>query len=68
MQGVDAKESTPYEAEIAVMRHMHWNYADLMAAPAVLVETILERLAAESHWRTQKEKFDASRQTDLAKR
>ncbi len=47
-----------YGALIGVMRDMHWSWGDLMAAPADLVEEVIERTRAQAHWSAQKADFD----------
>lgn len=50
-----------YAAAIAVMEHMHWSYEDYCAAPEDLIEELETRLAADAHWRHEKEKRDEAK-------
>lgn len=47
-----------YGALIGVLREMHWSWADLMSAPADLVEEITERIRAQAYWSAEKAEFD----------
>jgi hypothetical protein len=59
MQGrASASAPSRYGILIPLMRHMGWSWADLCAAPADLVEEIATRLAAETHWATERERMD----------
>ena len=48
-----------YGAAIAIMRYMHWNWQELNAAPADLVEEIALRMAQENHWTAARRRLDA---------
>lgn len=61
MQGLRVPLPGRYVSEIAVMREMGWSWPELMAAPADLVEQLLEERAARSHWEGEKAKIDASK-------
>ena len=62
MHGAAMKDDTPYAVERAVMEDMHWSWSDLQNAPADLVDTIIESIAAERHWQQQRQKMDRAKQ------
>jgi hypothetical protein len=57
----DSSETTPtrYGILLSIMREYGWSWADLMNAPADLVQEIGIRLQADNHWRNTKREFDA---------
>lgn len=57
-QGGSVTVPSRYGMLIEVMREMHWSWADLMSAPADLVDEIVERSKARSATTTKKAEFD----------
>ena len=51
MHGITQPLTSRYGADIDVCKEMGWNLADLYAAPADMVEEIIERMNADSKWR-----------------
>ena len=49
-----------YGGAIAIMRHMHWGWQELLDAPGDLVEEIAFRLAQENRWTAERRKLDAA--------
>ena len=62
MHGAAAIDDTRYAVEIGLMREMRWSWDDLQNAPADLVEMLIERIAAERHWESERLKLQRAMQ------
>lgn len=62
MHGLPQNPGGNYGVAIEIMMHMHWNWRDLLDAPANLVEEIAFRLSQENKWTNEKRKLDAAMQ------
>lgn len=60
MQGTAVPLETPYSDSIIVMKEMNWSWTDLQEAPADLVDELLVRISARSHWESERDKFKKS--------
>ena len=58
MHGLSNDPGGRYGSLIGVMKEMHWSWADLISAPADLVEEVAYRMTQESRWQAEKRKLD----------
>lgn len=58
MHGIEMPVQTRYGAEVTVMQEMHWSYESLLAAPADMVDEILEIVRAKRKWERERQKRD----------
>ncbi len=59
MHDLPAAPTGRYTIAIEIMQRMHWGWAQLLEAPADLVEEIAFRMAQENKWTAKRRKLDA---------
>lgn len=47
-----------YVAELAVIEETGWSWQELLAAPADLIDEMLERLQSKWHWEAERARLD----------
>jgi len=58
MFGIEPNNATRHGVDIALMEHTGWSWRELRETPAAVVEEMIVRIEARSHWRKKKQELD----------
>ncbi len=58
MLGASTDDAPIYHLEISVMKEMGWSYGEMCAAPADLVDAVLENMSARNYWTNKRDERD----------
>lgn len=58
MRQAGAEMPGRYVAELAVIKETGWSWQELLAAPADLIDEMLERLRCTWHWEAERARLD----------